>query len=74
MPQEMLAVEGTHLDNIRYGPQVGYIFLGEEGDCNAPLTRPARPSDTVYVCNSRLREREDGGSVRCWGRGVGTQC
>jgi hypothetical protein len=34
------------------------IFLREEGDCNAPLARPARSTDTVYVRHSRLRERE----------------
>jgi hypothetical protein len=53
-----LAIESKHLDYIRYGSQVGNIFLREEGDCNAPLARPARSSDTVYVRNSRLRERE----------------
>ena len=59
-----LAVDDTYLDNICDRPQVRNIFLSEEGDCNTSLACPARPSDTVNIRNSRLREEDDVGGIR----------
>lgn len=44
----------THLDDVRYRSQMGDVFLSEEGDCDAPLARPAGAPDTMYVRNGRL--------------------
>lgn len=49
-----VSVTAAHLNNISYRSQSRHIFLSEEGNGCAPLTRPACTSNTVYVRYGRL--------------------